>query len=80
MKTASGGWGCTRTVSLDGVESYEEYVYLELTGYGDFNMSFDQSHQDYSMEADGYLTYLGMTEDGAVYATICGEPAATVRD
>lgn len=65
----TGGWGCTRTVPLDGGESYKEYVYLELTGgYGDFNMSFDQSHLDYSMEADGYLTYLGMTESGAVYA------------
>lgn len=64
----SGGWSHTRTVSLDGGEEYEENIYLEFTGYGDFNISLSQSNQDYSMEADGYFTYLGMTEDGTVYA------------
>lgn len=62
------GWGCTRTVSMDDGESIEEYAYVEFTGDGSFHMSFYQSQLDNNIETDGYLTYLGMTEEGAVYA------------
>ena len=64
----TGGWSRSRTVSMDGGGSYEEYDLLELTGRGDFDLTPYRFDQDESMGFNGYLIYLGMTEKSTVYA------------
>lgn len=63
-----GDWGCSRTVSMEDGGSYEEFVSLTLTDCDNVSLISDQTDLDQGMECRGYLTYLGMTEKGAVYA------------
>lgn len=63
-----GEWSHSRTVSTDSGGSYEEYVYLQLTGCDNFHLTFYRFDEDTEMESNGYLPYLGMTEESLVYA------------
>lgn len=64
----TGDWSCSRTISLDGGGSYEEFVSLTMNGCDNMSLTCYRPDQDTEMESIGYLIYLGMMENGAVYA------------
>ena len=57
----TGDWGFSRTVSMDGGSSYEEFFALTLTGCDNVILTCYQPDPDTEMEFTGYLIYLGMT-------------------
>ena len=64
----TGDWGFSRTVSMDGGSSYEEFFSLTLSDCDNVVLTCYQPDLDTKMESVGHLIYLGMTEKGTVYA------------
>ena len=62
-----GDWRCSYTAD-DGSEAS---CWLTLTDGGNFEQTYYDPTQDLRMECTGYLPYLGMTEQGPVYAYRC---------
>ncbi|MGM9624085.1 MAG: hypothetical protein ACI3XM_00125 [Eubacteriales bacterium] len=61
----SGEWNYTITADED-IDA--ESVWLEVDEEGNFDLTCYRAEQNERMTFHGFLTYLGMTEDGAVYA------------
>ena len=58
-----GVWGSSRTA-----DGEEKYLSLTLAGCDSFDLTCYYPGRDAETGATGYLIYLGMTADGAVYA------------
>lgn len=63
-----GDWGSSSTVSMEDGRSYEEFLSLTLTDCDNVYLAYYRPELDEVMEYNSYLTYLGMTEKGVVYA------------
>lgn len=64
----AGDWSYSDATTMDSEDPRGGFYNLSVSDYNDFNLTFYRSNSGENMEANGYLTYLGMMEDGAVYA------------
>lgn len=64
----AGDWGYSDATAMDSEGPRAGFFNLSLSDYNDLGLTFYRSNSGEAMEANGYLTYLGMMENGAVYA------------